>query len=93
MTKIVVENVNVPDQVTNVDATKYTAMKGAMPTAISETPMTAAQIKDAAKAHFPETLFPGVATSDWWIRCVQLDLDAKGMLIKHATKPLGWSTI
>ena len=93
MTKIAVESVNALGQLTNVDATKYSAMKGAMPTAISETPMTAAQIKDAAKAHFPETLFPGVATSGCWIKFVQLDLEAKGMLTKQATKPLGWSTI
>jgi hypothetical protein len=93
MTKIAVENVNVPGLVTNVDASKYNAMKGAMLTVMSETPMTAAQIKDAAKAHLPEDLFPGGATSGWWLKCVQLDLEAKGLLTRHATKPLSWSRV
>ncbi len=91
MTKIAVENVNVPGQVTNVDAAKYTAMKDAMLRVMSSDPMTAGQIKDAAKAHLPEDLFPAGATSGWWVKCVQLDLEAKAVLTRHATKPLTWS--
>lgn len=89
--KIAVENVNVPGQVTNVDAGKYHAMKSAMLSVMSDTPMTAAEIKDAAKAHLPDDLFPGGATSGWWVKCVQLDLEAKDVLTRHATKPLRWS--
>lgn len=89
--KIAVENVNVPGQVTNVDATKYHAMRDAMLQVMSSDPMTAAQIKDAAKAHLPSDLFPGGATSGWWVKCVQLDLEAKGTLVRHPTKPLRWS--
>ena len=91
MTKIAVENVNVPGHVTNVDAAKYTAMKDAMLRVMSDTPMTAKDMKDAAKAHLPEDLFPAGATSGWWLKCVQLDLEAKGELTRHATKPLTWS--
>jgi hypothetical protein len=89
--KIAVENVNVPGHVTDVDAAKYAAMKTAMLRVMSSAPMTAAQIKDAAKAHLPEDLFPAGATSGWWVKCVQLDLEAKSMLTRHATKPLTWS--
>jgi len=89
--KIAVENVNVPGQVTNVDAAKYHAMRAAMTNVMSAEPMTAAEIKDAAKTHLPDDLFPGGATSGWWAKCVQLDLEAKGILIRHATKPLRWS--
>ena len=89
--KIVVENVNVPGQVTNVDAAKYTAMKIAMLWVMSSHPMTANDIKQAAKHHLPEDLFPGGATSGWWAKCVQLDLEAKAVLTRHATKPLSWS--
>ena len=89
--KIVVENVNVPGQVTNVDAAKYTAMKTAMLWVMSSHPMTANDIKQAAKPHLPEDLFPGGATSGWWAKCVQLDLEAKAVLTRHATKPLSWS--
>lgn len=89
--KVAVENVNVPGQVTNVDAAKYNAMKAAMMTVMSAAPMTATQIKEAAKPHLPEDLFPGGATSGWWAKTVQLDLEAKGVLTRHATKPLSWS--
>lgn len=89
--KVAVENVNVPGQTTNVDAAKYHAMRDAMMQVMSQTPMTAAEIKNAAKAHLPESLFPAGATSGWWAKTVQLDLEAKGKLIRHATKPLSWS--
>ena len=89
--KIAVENVNVPGQVTNVDAAKYHAMHDALMTVVSATPMTAAEIKEAVKAHLPQDLFPGGATSGWWAKCVQLDLEAKGKLTRHETKPLRWS--
>ncbi|MEN8896616.1 MAG: hypothetical protein ABF248_11090 [Yoonia sp.] len=91
MSKIAVENVNVPGPVTNVDAAKYTAMHDAMMVVMSDVPMTATQIKDAAKAHLPDDLFPAGATSGWWAKTVQLDLEAKGILIRYATKPLSWS--
>lgn len=89
--KIAVENVNVPGQVTNVNAAKYKAMKTAMLRVMSSDPMTAAEIKDAAKPYLPKDLFPGGTTSGWWAKCVQLDLEAKDVLTRHATKPLRWS--
>jgi len=91
MGKIAVENVNVPGQTANVDAAKYTAMHDAMMAVMSGNPMTAAKIKDAAKPHLPDDLFPAGATSGWWAKTVQLDLEAKGKLTRHATKPLTWS--
>lgn len=89
--KIAVQNVNVPGQVTNVDAVKYAAMKDAMLQTMSDTPMTAAEIKEAAKPYLPDDHFPGGATSGWWVKCVQLDLEAKNILTRHNTKPLRWS--
>lgn len=89
--KVEVENINVPGQRTRVDAAKYGAMKSAMLSVMSGDPMTAAEIKDAAKEHLPEELFPGGATAGWWAKCVQLDLEAKGILTRHETKPLRWS--
>ncbi|MBT8419180.1 MAG: hypothetical protein KJO42_17220 [Silicimonas sp.] len=89
--KIEVENVNIPGQVTRVDADKYRAMKDAMLKVVSDAPMSAAEIKEAASSHLPDDLFPGGATSGWWAKCVQLDLEAKGVLVRHQTKPLRWS--
>jgi hypothetical protein len=89
--KIEVENANVPGQVTRVNAAKYQAMYDATMRVMGDIPMTANAIKDASKAHLPEDLFPGGATSGWWQKTVQLDLEAKGVIQRHATKPLTFS--
>ncbi|MEL6681065.1 MAG: hypothetical protein AAFQ09_00290 [Pseudomonadota bacterium] len=88
--KVAVENVNVPGHVTNVDKAKYEAMKAAMLATLPKAApgMTAKESKEAAKPHLPEDLFPGGATSGWWQKCVQLDLEAKGVVVREDTKPL-----
>lgn len=88
--KIAVENINTPGRTTNVDKAKYLAMKKAMLATLPKAApgMTAKQSKEAAKPHLPEDLFPGGATSGWWQKCVQLDLEAKGLVIREDSKPL-----
>ena len=88
--KIEVENVNIPGHTSRVDRAKYEAMKAAMLATLPKTApgMTAKEAKEAAKAHLPEDLFPGGATSGWWQKCGQLDLEAKGIVVREATKPL-----
>lgn len=88
--KIAVENVNTPGRTSTVDAGKYTAMCDAMLAVIpqAEPGLTATEIKERAKPLLPEALFPGGATSGWWVKCVQLDLEAKGRLKRHQTRPL-----
>lgn len=88
--KISVENINTPGRTTNVDKAKYTAMKDAMLATLPKSApgLTAKEAKEAAKPHLPEALFPGGATSGWWQKCVQLDLEAKGLVIREDTKPL-----
>jgi len=88
--KIAVENINTPGQTTNVDKAKYLAMKDAMLATLPKASpgMTAKEAKEAAILHLPEALFPGGATSGWWLKCVQLDLEAKGVVVREATKPL-----
>jgi hypothetical protein len=90
--KIEVRNVNHPDQVTRVDAAKYHAMKTALTTALAGKPegLSQSEMIAAAKPHLPEDLFPGGATAGWWVKCVQLDLEAKGEM-KRAGKPLRFS--
>jgi len=88
--KIAVENINTPGRTNNVDKAKYTAMKDAMLATLPKIApgMTAKEAKVAALAHLPEDLFPAGATSGWWLKCVQLDLEAKGVVIRENTKPL-----
>lgn len=88
--KIAVENINTPGRITRVDAAKYAAMKAAMLATLptSAPGMMASESKEAAKPLLPDDLFPGGATSGWWQKCVQLDLEAKGVVVRENTKPL-----
>jgi hypothetical protein len=90
--KVAVENVNVPGKTTNVDAAKYEAMKQAFLKILpGQSPgLTQREILGRVKAHLPEGLFPGGATSGWWAKTVQLDLEAKGIVQREACKPLRW---
>lgn len=88
--KIDVENINSPGRTTRVDAAKYTAMRDAMVKVMTRDAPgdTAKDIKEASKAHLPDALFPAGATAGWWQKSVQLDLEAKGIITRSATKPL-----
>jgi hypothetical protein len=90
--KITVENVNVPGSTSRVNAAKYEAMKQAMLRVLpKEAPgLTQAQMREAVIPHLPEDLYPGGSTAGWWAKTVQLDLEAKGIVIREATKPLQW---
>ena len=90
--RITVENVNVLGSTTRVNAAMYHAMRREMVKVLpSNAPgLTQAEIRRAVVAHLPEGLYPGGAKAGWWAKTVQLDLEAKGELIREATKPLRW---
>ena len=90
MSKIEIENVNHPGKVERVDAAMYEAMKRAILTVLpaSSPGMTVAEVQAAVPAHLPEALYPGGAKAGWWMKAVQLDLEAKGIIEREKTKPL-----
>jgi hypothetical protein len=90
--KIVVENVNVPGHTTRLNKAMYAGMKQAMWKVIpSKSPgLTQNEIREAVVPHLPEDLFRGGAKAGWWAKTVQLDQEAKGTLVREATKPLRW---
>ena len=90
--KITVENINVPGQVTQVREDKYLDMKAAILKSLpSDAPgLTQAEIKEAVLPHLSEALFPEGATAGWWAKSVQLDLEAKNVVLRSRTKPLRW---
>lgn len=92
MEKIVVENVNVPGRTSRVDRAMYETMKEAMwkilPT--SSPGLTQSEIREGVVLHLPQALYPGGAKTGWWAKTVQLDQEAKGTLVREATKPLRW---
>ncbi|MEO1704012.1 MAG: hypothetical protein AAFR50_01550 [Pseudomonadota bacterium] len=88
--KIEVENINTPGQTSRVDRTKYDDMRRALLRVLpTQTPgLTAAEAKAALIPHLDPALFPGGAKSGWWMKTVQLDLEAKGLVARSPTKPL-----
>jgi hypothetical protein len=90
--KVTVENVNHPGKTSRVDAAKYHAMKQAMLQVLpqDEPGLTQAEMRRVVIPHLPDDLFPAGSTAGWWAKTVQLDLEAKGIVIREATKPLRW---
>jgi hypothetical protein len=90
--KIEIENVLSPKHIVRVDADKYEAMKKAFLKVLPKKPpgLTAAEIRAAILPHLPEDLFPGGAKAGWWMKAVQLDLEAKGGVAREDSKPLRW---
>ena len=88
--KITVRNPNHPGKEERVDATKYRAMEAAMLAVIpSESPgLTIAELREPVLAKLPESVFPGGATAGWWLKLVQLDLEARDEIRRTADKPL-----
>ena len=88
--KIEIENVNYPGKTTSADAGKYAAMKEAMLKVLPAVSpgLTVAEVQSRVIAHLPESLFPGGAKSGWWMKAVQLDLEAKGVVRREKTSPL-----
>ena len=89
---ISIENINVPGKTTQVNAAKYSAMRSALLKVVPKNGegLTHKEMAELSKQYLPDDLFPGGAKSMWWSKTVQLDLEAKGLLKRKATKPLRW---
>jgi hypothetical protein len=85
-----VENLLQPGKTYRVDANKFGAVEAAMLKVMPDGPpgLTVAELKSRALPHLPEVLFPGGAKAGWWIKSVQLDLEAKGVIARTNTSPL-----
>ncbi len=90
--RVTVRNVNVPGYTVRLDAVKYGAVRKALLAVLPIRPpgLTQFEIRRAILAHLPGDLFPGGARIGWWAKMVQLDLEARGIIDREATKPLRW---
>jgi hypothetical protein len=88
--KIKIENVLQPGKTYSADPAKYEAMKKAVLAVLPKTPpgLTVAEVQDRVLAHLPQDLFPGGAKSGWWMKAVQLDLEAKGLIRREKASPV-----
>jgi hypothetical protein len=88
--KVGLENVNHPGKIEYVDAAKYEAMKSAVLKVLPATRpgLTVVEVQTRVVEHLPEDLFPGGATAGWWMKAVQLDLEAKRIITREKVSPL-----
>ena len=90
MNMVEVENVVSPGSIRRVDADKYWAMKRAYLAVVPKSApgATSAQMLDQVIDKLPQDLFPDGAKAGWWAKCVQLDLEAKGIVKRAQGSPV-----
>jgi hypothetical protein len=88
--KIAIENVNTPGRTQRVDRAKCEAMRKALLAVLPDEPpgLTVPDARQALLPQLPDDLFPGGKTAGWWLKAVQLDLEAKGLISRAPRKPV-----
>lgn len=87
---ILTRNPNHPGKTYPVDRAKYEAMRAAMLEALPDAPagLAVPALKEKLLPSLPVALFPGGATAGWWLKCVQLDLEAQGIVLRALGSPV-----
>ncbi len=88
--KVAIENFTSPNWRGRVDRSKYEAMRKALMAVLpeSESGISIADAKAGLLPHLPDDLFPGGAKAGWWLKAVQLDLEARGVIARTETSSL-----
>lgn len=92
MERVIVQNVNVPGYERWVDARRYLVMRKALQAILPDSApgLTQAEMFEAALERLPKELFPGGERVGWWVKTVQHDLEAKGLIVREPTRPIRW---
>jgi len=92
---VVVRNVNVPAYRGRLDAVKYEAMRETMMKVLPRNApgLTQQEMWDAVVRAAPKEHFPTRGKAGWWMKGVQLDLEAKKIVVREKTKPLRWHRV
>ncbi len=86
--KIEIENVGQPGKTYRVDAARFAAVREAVLETLPDAApgMAVADLIAGVKGRLSQDLFPGGEKAGWWVKAVQLDLEAK-RVIGRADKP------
>jgi hypothetical protein len=90
--RVALESIVHPGRTKDVDARMYFAMRDALLEILpAQAPgLTREEILEAVPARLPEELYPGGAKAGWWSKAVQLDLEAKSLIVRESSRPLRW---
>ena len=88
--KVEIESITSPGRTERVNRAKYMAMREALlPVLPTDAPgMTVAEAKDALLPNLSNELFPAGEKAGWWLKAVQLDLEAKGIIARGGKGPV-----
>lgn len=88
--KIEIENVTSPDRTERVNRAKYEGMRKALLAVLPDAApgMKVPEAKAALLPLLPDALFPEGDKAGWWLKAVQLDLEAKGIIQRAPSKPV-----
>jgi len=88
--KVTIQSITSPGHTVRVDRAKYMNMREALLAILPAGPpgMTVVEAKEALLPHLNGALFPGGAKAGWWLKAVQLDLEAKGTIVRGPKKPV-----
>jgi len=88
--RIEIESITAPHHKTRVGRVKYMAMRDALLPVLPDAPpgITVAEAKQALLARLSPEQFPGGEKAGWWLKAVQLDLEAKGVIARRPGKPV-----
>jgi len=88
--KITIQSITSPGHTERVNRAKYLGMREALIAILPANPpgITVAEAKEALMSNLPDDLFPGGAKAGWWLKAVQLDLEAKGVIKRGPEKPV-----
>jgi hypothetical protein len=88
--KTTIEIMNRDGTPTRVNGAKFAAMRAALMGVLPDRPpgLTVAEAKAALLPQLDPMLFPGGETAGWWIKAVQLDHEARGLVLRGTGSPL-----
>ena len=92
---VVVRTPNKPRYSQRVDAEAYEGMRKAMMKVLPRKApgLTQAEMWAALKKAAPKRLFGRRWKIGWWMKSVQLDLEARKVVVRENTKPLRWHRV
>jgi hypothetical protein len=75
---------------TRVNGAKFAAMRSALMGVLPDGPpgLTVAEAKAALLPRLDPVLFPAGVTAGWWIKAVQLDHEARGLIRRGKGSPV-----
>jgi hypothetical protein len=88
--RIGVLNINHPGSVQRLDAERVTEVRRAYLSVLPDASpgLTIAEAEKRLIPLLPAGLFPNGIKAGWWAKAIQLDLEARGVIVREPVRPL-----